>query len=291
MRRQIKSAGAFTLVELLVVIGIIVILIALLLPLVIAAKRQGVQVVCASNLRQLGMAMQLYTDEYKTFPAATFISPNGGANGGDVACWPVRLRKFLAGNQRVFYCPAQDSRCEWKPGGPGVMEFAQEIHTHFGYELYERLLINVPLTSNPTLTGTFFSYGYNVAGAYAPGDPLEGRGLGEANYEFLGSQPFLVHYGRSKRRSEIKNASEMIALADTTANGKEDFYIFPRNTSTEPGTENVIANIHGGGANILFCDGHVQRHRQADVTFKWPPVAEDAGKQRMWNADNAASRP
>jgi prepilin-type processing-associated H-X9-DG protein/prepilin-type N-terminal cleavage/methylation domain-containing protein len=290
MRRQFKSAWAFTLIELLVVLAIIAILIALLLPLVMGARRQGLQVVCASNLRQLGMAMQLYTDQYGAFPGAEFISPNGSANGGYVECWPVRLRKMLKGNQRVFYCPAQDSRCEWKPGSPGVAEFAREIHTHFGYELYERLLIDSPFTNDPNLTGTFFSYGYNSMGAPSGSGNMRLRGLGGVDYQFLGTQPFVVQFGEVKRRSAIKNAAECIMLADTMANGRSDFAITPYDTASVAGAQDQIGNIHSGGTNVLFCDGHVQWYRQSDVTIKWLPVAEDAAKQRLWNADSAPSR-
>src|SRR5258705_5252499 len=98
MRRQVNSARAFTLVELLVVIAIIAILIAVLLPVVISAKRQAQQVQCASNLRQLGVAMTVYTQEYKYFPVAQFDC----FVGTDLAwgeAWPVRLRKLLGGNR------------------------------------------------------------------------------------------------------------------------------------------------------------------------------------------------
>src|SRR3954468_8527732 len=99
------SHRGFTLVELLVVIAIIVILIALLLPALIAVKRQAQQLQCAANLRSIGQAMTMYTQQYGSFPNAQLVDIG---IAGNAQCWPVRLRKMLQGNQRVFYCPAQD---------------------------------------------------------------------------------------------------------------------------------------------------------------------------------------
>jgi prepilin-type N-terminal cleavage/methylation domain-containing protein len=71
-RLSSELAAGFTLVELLIVIGIIAILIAVLLPALLSARRAAVKVDCASHLRQLVAGVVLYHDEHRLYPAANF---------------------------------------------------------------------------------------------------------------------------------------------------------------------------------------------------------------------------
>ena len=81
MRKKPRTRG-FTLIELLVVISIIALLIALLLPALAQARSLALQIECASNMRQDGIAMSEYADEYRgMYP----LSDTGGWPFGNFA--------------------------------------------------------------------------------------------------------------------------------------------------------------------------------------------------------------
>ena len=258
---------AFTLVELLVVIGIITVLIAVLLPVLARAREQANRIKCAANLHSMGQALTMYTQQYGCYPGALFAT-----QATEAAVWPARLRTLMGGGKEVFYCPSQDERCRWTDATPEPVIQATGSFLDLGYYPGEPL---VHLNAH-------FSYGYNGGGTEGYNGPVEDqKGLGIQPKHRASSWPG----AGDLRASRVKMPAEMIAVADSTADGKDDYVIAPIKSlgykSAWPG------RVHNGGANVLFCDGHVTWYRQEHLLVN-EDHATPAPEARMWNNDHRA---
>jgi prepilin-type processing-associated H-X9-DG protein len=163
--------AAFTLVELLVVIGIIAVLIAILLPTLSRAREQAKGVQCLSNLRQVGTAVTMFTSEHQGFlPKAWFNDRPWPSSktlwnypNADVWEWSYVISSYLAKNEGVFRCPS-DPTPDAIPDlyGPAFYTVRHPDGTKEGYPRSYRLnisnqpdsltAIRVAQLKNPTLS-------------------------------------------------------------------------------------------------------------------------------------------
>jgi prepilin-type N-terminal cleavage/methylation domain-containing protein/prepilin-type processing-associated H-X9-DG protein len=175
MSRRTHPRG-FTLIELLVVIGIIAILISLLLPALTRARRASQTATCLSNLRQIGIAYQMYANSEKGYlPYAVFPSwgrPSWYPVPKPMIHWYNALSPFMG--QKVEYDAAT--------GNP-ITNYAKVVRACPAWDVDK---LGVPDTAgNLWLTG----YGQNLTPFLGSGKPAVGSQSGTPD------GPTTTHFG------------------------------------------------------------------------------------------------
>jgi prepilin-type processing-associated H-X9-DG protein/prepilin-type N-terminal cleavage/methylation domain-containing protein len=257
MKVMKRTRGAFTLVELLVVIGIIAILTAILLPALNKARQQAVIVQCLSNLKNVGLAFVMYTNAnagwypYPTSTQASPTQPTGSNKFGGTPIWYDAIDPYLgakAGSnrtgvaaQRAFAAIKQD---------PIWLTFPEKE----------------PVAGQGTLRESSRTYKMN--------SHLRAMNTGRNGTTGLPSLGPI-------RQSFIKEADKLIVVGDSAA---YDVYPFDASINATNGrfsmqlsdlSDNGNAYIylrHADTANIVFADGHAE-----NCKFKLVPKDHDPG--------------
>jgi prepilin-type N-terminal cleavage/methylation domain-containing protein/prepilin-type processing-associated H-X9-DG protein len=259
-----ENRNGFTLIELLIVIGIIAVLAALLLPVLVRSKAEGQSAVCKSNLRQLGISLQMYVSENHSYPESRFQTKPL------VPSWSERFWLAKLERERLGIAPATN--------------FTQEAAWRCPAAQWSASLL---LGFANQVAGDFpSSYGYNDDRSAGSGarDYTNKFGL-QGHYvpDFSLPMPAALMEAsfRPVMESEVAVPSDMMAIGDCFS-GTALFERRPIEMFKEDG--NVLTRHHGK-ANVVFCDGHVE-----SPTLKFLFEDDTDAALVRWNRDHQPHR-
>ena len=106
--RRVKHENSFTLIELLVVIAIIGILVAMLLPALKSARDTAKGIICANNLKQIGLSFPMYANDYNAYIPPIYGNCHPKANGG-IRYWADWLCPYFDPSAKVSPLPGAAS--------------------------------------------------------------------------------------------------------------------------------------------------------------------------------------
>jgi prepilin-type N-terminal cleavage/methylation domain-containing protein len=130
--RTIARDGGFTLVELLIVVGIIALLISILLPALSKARQQANSTKCRAQLRDIGQQMMLYAQLSKGW----LFPPDLGSNLPEGQRWPIFVLEPYKWNPKLMLCPTDENPGDQHSYVLNNYFYTKKIkygHTHFKF--------------------------------------------------------------------------------------------------------------------------------------------------------------
>jgi len=220
----------FTLIELLVVISIIALLLAILMPSLQKVKKQARRVVCANNVRQVGLALAIYSQSnYNRFPTDKYDKSHWM---WDVAVSIIDCVIESGGTRETFYCP---SNAKFNT------DEAWEFRIEEEYGPYR-------------VTGYFWMI--------ERGQILKGDFLGRGNKRFI--KNFLA---RNSSSSELVSDATLCDDDDNYTFGSSSGGNTTNHMSNRRGSD--INNLMPAGGNILFLDNHVEWRKYDEMELRF----------------------